>query len=178
VILSDLLGIVSVPDFTVFVGRQYRQGVRTGPGRCLDAAEMAATVIGDRIAPGEAGRDRSTHFAIDVPATSDSVRLMLVSCHGEELGDLTGYPRAVVSPYRTCVAVAVAAALVLAMADLARGDYLDEEIRMLRPGVRPPAEVIDRTRLAEGSGDFAAQCEKYLRQFPELNRWPQARSTA
>jgi len=47
---------------------------------------------------------------------------------------------------------------------------------MLRPGVREPGQAINRTRLPEGSGDFAAQCEKYLRQFPDLNGWPQDRS--
>lgn len=176
VILSDLLAIVSVPDLTVFAGRQYQRGARTGPGRRLDAAELAATVIGDPIAPGEAGVHASTHFEIDVPATGDGVRLMVVDYHDEQSGDLTGHRHAVISPYRTCVAVTLAAALALAMAELAQGDYLDEQVRMLRPGAHLPGEVIDRTRLAGGSGDFAARCEKYLRQFPHLNGWPQNRS--
>jgi hypothetical protein len=113
------------------------------------------------------------HFEIDVPATGDGVRLMVADYHHEQFGELRGYRHAVFSPYRTCVGVAVATGLALAAAQLACGEYLDEQIRMLRPQVHEPGQVINRTRLPQGSGDFAAQCEKYLRQFPDLNGWPQ-----
>lgn len=175
-ILSGLLGITTVPDLGVFVDRRYQQGKRIGPGRCLDAAGLAATVIGDPIAPDGADGAGSIHFEIDVPATGDGVRLMVIDFHDEQFGKSSGPQHAVFSPYRTCVGVAVAAGLALAAAQLAHGEYLDEEIRMLRPGVHEPSQVINRTRLPEGNSDFAAQCERYLRQFPDLNGWPQVRS--
>lgn len=177
-ILSDLLGIARVPDLEIFVDRQYQQGVRTTPGRCLDAAELAAAVIGDPIAPDATDLDDGAHFEIDVPTTGDQVRLMVIDLHDEEFGEDRLHRHALFSPCRSCVGVAVATCLALAVAQLARGEYLDDEICMLRPGVRETDRVIDRTRLSEGGSDFAAQCEKYLRQFPDLNGWPPARSVA
>lgn len=176
-VLSDLLGIITVPNLAVFVDRRYQKGIRVVPGRCLGAAELAATVIGGPIAQDVTGLSGSIHFEIDVRATGDGVRLMVLDYHDEHFGEFRGYRHAVFSPCRTCVGVTVATGLALAAAQLACGEYLDEEIRMLRPEARVPGQVIDRTRLPEGSGDFAAQCEKYLRQFPDLNGWPRDRST-
>lgn len=170
--LSTLLAVDTVPDLMVFVDRHYQQGVRTEPGRCLDAAGLAATVIGGPIPADETGLSA---FEIDVPATGDGVWLMVIDVD-DELGGCRSDWRAVFSPYRTCVGVAVANALALAVAQLADGEYLDEEIRMLRPQVHDPGEVINHSRLPEPGSDFAAQCEKYLRQFPDLNGWPRTRS--
>jgi hypothetical protein len=148
-ILSDLLGAATVPDLAIFADRQYRQGVRTDPGRCLDAAELTATAIGGPIAPDETGVSASIDFEIDVPATG--------ALYSAPVGR---------------VGVTVAIGLTLAVAQLADGDYLDEQIRMLRPEVREPMQVISRTRLPEDASEFTTQCEKYLRQFPSLNGWP------
>ncbi|MEV7553117.1 hypothetical protein AB0N89_26200 [Amycolatopsis sp. NPDC089917] len=173
--LSDLLGVTDVPDLEVFADRQYRQGARTDPGRRLDAAGLAAAVIGDPIAPGESGLSGGVHFEIDVPATGDGVSLMVIDHRHEQFGEYR-HRCAVFSPDRTCVGVVVATGLALAAARLARGEYLDEEIRMVRPGLTEPDQVVDQTRLAEGGSDFAARCETYLRQFPGLGGWPRDRS--
>jgi len=84
-IVPDLLGIITVPGLVVFGDRQYQQGARTDPGRCLDAAELAGAVIGDPIASDETGLSGSTRFEIDVPATGDGVRLMVADHHHEQL---------------------------------------------------------------------------------------------
>lgn len=54
-ILSALLGMITVPGLAAFADRRYQQGTRTDPGHCLDAADLAATVIGDPIPPDETG---------------------------------------------------------------------------------------------------------------------------
>ena len=72
--------------------------------------------------------------------------------------------------------MAVAVGLALLAVQLACGDYLDEQIRMMRPEVHDPGQVISRTRQPEASGDSAARCKRYLRQFPDLDGWPQDRS--
>jgi hypothetical protein len=141
--LSTLLGGSAVPAFEVAADSEYRQG---------------ATVIGGPIVSGVVG------FEIAVPATGDGVRLMVVD-HGDER-------RAVFSPDRTCVGVAVATGLALAAARLGHGEFLDYEIFMLTPPVHDPGQVVSRTRLVDGGGDFGARCERYLRQFPDLNGWP------
>jgi len=78
--------------------------------------------------------------------------------------------------HRTCVGVALATGLAVATARLAAGRYVDEQIGMLTGAEHEPDHVIRRTRLSERGDDFALQCEKYLRQFPHLNGWPEARS--
>ncbi|MFC7547735.1 hypothetical protein [Plantactinospora sp. GCM10030261] len=61
--------------------------------------------------------------------------------------------------------VTVAVGLALATAQLARGQYVDEQIGMVTPAENDPDDVIDRTRLSDAGADFAARCEMYLRQF-------------
>lgn len=171
--LADLLGTTTAPDLVVFADRGYRRGVRTDPGRRLGAAELDATVIGGPIPPDGGGPFGSVHFEIDVPATGDGVRLMVIDYHDE---GIARYREAAFSPYRTCVGVVVATGLALAAARVADGEYVDEEIAVLTPPVREPDRFVDRTRLTGGSGDFAARCEEYLRQFPALRDWPADRS--
>jgi hypothetical protein len=164
-VLSDVLN-TAVPGLVVFVDREYWQGERVGLGRRLDTAELRDLVIGGPIPAG------SVHFEIEVPDTGDGVALMVF----DEQAHQVGLGRcAVFSPYRTCVGVVVAAGLALATARLAAGRYVDEDIGMLAEPEHDPDRVIDRTRLS-GSGDFVVQCERYLRQFPRLNGWPQDRS--
>lgn len=174
--LCDLLGTLDVPDLTIFAERQYQQGVQTDPGRRLDTAELATTIIGDPIAADETGQSGSIHFEIDVPTTGDSVRLTVIDYHHEQFDENRRQREAVFSPTRTCVGVVVATALALATAQLTHGEYIDEEIRMLQPEVHEPEQVIQHTQLPKSDTDFATQCEKYLRQFPNLEGWPQDRS--
>jgi hypothetical protein len=172
-ILAALLGVAAVPDLAVFVDREYDRGVRVGPGRRLGVTELAATIVGDPIAPEPNGMSGSVHFEVDLPSTGDGVFFTVID-HTGEAAD--GHRHVVLSPNRTCVGVVLATSLALAAALRSNGDYVDDEIRMLRPPVRDPVEVIGRTRLSGVGNDFAARCEQYLRQFPGLGGWPPDRS--
>lgn len=176
-VLSTLLDLPTVPDLVIVVDRPHQQGARTGPDRRPDVVNLGATVIGHPMAPDGTGA-AGVPVKIDVPATGDGVRLMEIDLHDPEFGAFDDDRRAVVSPGRTCVGVTMATGVALAVAQLARGEFLDDEIRMLRPAVRDPDQVIGRTRLRGAEGDFAARCEEYLRQFPDLGGWPRDRSTA
>jgi hypothetical protein len=58
------------------------------------------------------------------------------------------------------------------------GEFIDDEIIML-DGIRwDPARFIELAGLAAGAGGFAERCERFLRQFPQLEGWPAARSAA
>jgi hypothetical protein len=166
-VLSVLLNVAAVPALAVFTDREYQEGRRLGQGHRLETAEQADIILGVPLPEGEA------HFEIDLPETGDGVWLMVIDA--ETAGWGTGR-EAVISPYRTCVGVALAAGLALATARLTEGRYVDEQIGMIR-GLQEPDQVISRTRLPERGDDFAIQCERYLRQFPHLNGWPVDRST-
>jgi hypothetical protein len=153
--LAELLGDPAVPELAVIRDRAYDKGVRTHAGRPLTTGELAVTEIG--------GGERS-HFDIDIPATGDIVWLMVSDDH------------AVFTPKRTCVGVTVAAGLALAVAKVAKGEYLDQEIWMLTPPVTNPDDVVAHTRLPDATDSFTVQCERYLRQFPNLNGWPPSKN--
>ncbi|MEV5765473.1 hypothetical protein AB0L34_13010 [Micromonospora sp. NPDC052213] len=171
-VLSDLLG-VAAPELVVFADREYQRGVRIDGGRQLAVAELRETVIGHRIPATEPSFAESIHFEIEIPPTGDGVFLMAIDHQGDGLDDGR---HAVFTPYRTCVGVAVAVSLALATARLAHGQYVDEQIGMVTPAENEPDAIIDRTRLSDAGEDFAAQCEKYLRQFRHLNGWPRDRA--
>lgn len=169
-ILSELLAINDVPDLIVFSHREFPR-TRNSPGRRLDIAELETTEVGG---PAETGLGGAVFFTIGLRATGDGVTMMVVD-HRR----LTESNRsASFTPSKTCVGVTVATGLALATATVAEGEYVDQEIFMLKPPVYDPAEVITRTRLAEPSHDFAAQCERYLHQFPDLQGWPRRVSSA
>lgn len=157
-VLADLLGGVDVPDLAVVTDR--RRGRQLGP------AGLAAAVIGEPIEPDADGLSGSVFYDIDVPATGDGVRLMVIDFIGE--ASIDDDRHAVFSPSRTAVGVTVATGLALATAQLADGEFVDDEIRMLTPPVREPDEMVNRTRLDGPADNFVVQCGKYLKQFPNL----------
>jgi hypothetical protein len=161
-VLSDLLGGVEVPDIAVMT--DYRRARRLGP------AGLSAAVIGEPIEPDEGGLSGSIFYDIEVTTTSDAIRLMVIDFIGE--ASIDDDRHAVFSPSRTCVGVTVATGLALAAAQLADGEFVDDEIRMLTPPVREPDEFIGRTRLSGPADAFAVQCVKYARQFPALKDLP------
>ncbi|MDR7278785.1 hypothetical protein [Catenuloplanes atrovinosus] len=162
-VLSVMLNVSTVPALAVFADREYQQGQRVGQGRRLEPADI---MIGVPLTEG------AVHFEIDLPATGDGARFMVIDGAAEGWGSGR---TAVISPYRTCVGVALATGLALATAQLAGGRYIDEQIGMLS-GCHAPDHVIGRTRLLERGDDFTVQCERYLRQFSHLNGWPEDRS--
>lgn len=172
-ILAELLGLDATPELSVIVDRRYDQGHRVGAGRRLDAAELLSTTIGGPIKPESEYSPGSIHYEIDISGCSDGVWLMVID-HAPVAG---GEVAAVFSPYRTCVSVVVATAMTLAVADLAGGEFIDEQIQLLRPGHTDPHHVVSVTRLPQEPGDFAQRCERYLRQFPHLGGWPPTVST-
>lgn len=84
---------------------------------------------------------------------------------------------AVVSPTRTCVGVVLATAVALGAAVAGGGEFVDMEIVMLDGVAWDPDRFIELARLPDGIGDFAARCEQFMRQFPQLGGWPRDRST-
>lgn len=155
-VLADLLGGVEVPYLAVLTDRRR--------GRALGPAGLSAAVIGEPIEPDQDGLSGSVFYDIDIPATGDGVRLMVIDFIGE--ASIDDDRHAVFSPSRTPVGITVATGLALATAQLGDGEFVDDEIRMLTPPVRDPDEVISRTRLEGPADDFVGQCTKYLRQFP------------
>jgi hypothetical protein len=171
-ILSGLLGLATMPELVVVADRQYDDGVRTDPGHRLDAAELGGTVIGDPIPPDELGLSGSVHYEIDVPATGDGVGLTVMDFHHEEFAELRGYRHAMLDPYRTSVSKTVATGVALAVAQLADGEIVDDQIGRFIPRVSDPGQIIDLTRLPEPGTDFTTQCETYMRQFPRHTSRP------
>lgn len=166
-ILVELLGVEVAPPVEVFAGRRYREGHRVDAGRRLARRELATELVGDHIS-GPLHRRSTLHFEFDIPSTGDCARLMVI----DRSEDVTEPVSGVFSPTRTCVGVVVATALALAAAVQGAGEFIDDEIKMLRPPVTDPRRVIERTRLPGRETDFAGRCERYLRQYPQLDGWP------
>ncbi|WP_433552639.1 hypothetical protein ACQP08_03865 [Micromonospora zamorensis] len=166
--LAELLGLDTTPELSVFADRRYEQGRRVASGRRLDAFELRSTTIGDRIERGLNGMPGSIHLEIDVSGFADGAWLLVID-HEPETGST---PEAVFSPYRTCVSVVVTLAMALAVADRTGGQFTDDQIQLLRPGLTHPRHIVTATRLPREPGDFAQKCERYLRQFAHLGGWP------
>ncbi|MGC4763098.1 hypothetical protein ACLQ20_09625 [Micromonospora sp. DT46] len=168
--LAELLGVDATPELSMIVDRRYEQGRRVSAGRRLGEAQLLSTTIGDPIEPESNGSPGSIHYEIDISGCNDGIWLMVID-HAPVAG---GEVEAVFSPYRTCVSVVVATAMALAVAALGGGEFIDEQIQMLRPGHTDPRHVVTVTRLPHEPGDFAQRCERYLRQFPHLEDWPRS----
>jgi hypothetical protein len=170
--LAELLGLDAVPGLCVVADRRYEQGRRLCEGRRLTGPELLSTVIGGPIEQVDEEPPNSVHYEVDVAGGNDTVWMMVI----DHLPEAGGEVEAVFSPNRTCVGVVTATALALAVASLAGGEFIDEQIGMLRPRSSEPAHVVAATRLPPVSDDFVRACERYLRQFPHLNGWPASAS--
>ncbi|MFF6783346.1 hypothetical protein [Streptomyces sp. NPDC012510] len=174
--LTRLLGLRTVPVIDVITDRVFDQGRLVDAGRRLGDRELGTVLVGERPTtfaeecPGE--RD----FGFRVAGLRDTVRLMVWD--PRELADDDALPdrrepvEAVFSPSRTCVGVVTATALALAAGSLGDGEFIDAEISMLRQPEPDPTRMIELTRLPDRGDDFAARCERFMRQFPRLNGWP------
>lgn len=158
--LCELLGLESVPSIDVFADPRFDQGRHLHPGRQLDAADLESETIG--------GLMSTDFFEFRLGQSGDKAWFLVAE--GES--DDEDVVEAVFSPTRTCVGVVLATALSLAAAHHGRGEFLDREIGMLEPDESDPEAVLARTKLTEPGSDFAAQCERYMRQFTRLNGWP------
>lgn len=154
--IRRLLALDVVPAIDVFADEHDGQGRRLRPGRRLAASELTAETIGGRMSAG--------CFDFRVATSGDLARFFVAPDEG--------MLDAVFTPTRTCVGVVVATALALATALHGCGEFIDLEIRMLDPGESDPEAMIEQTRLVDPGADFAAQCERYMRQFARLNGWP------
>lgn len=171
-VLKMLLATDSLPDLVVVEGSEYERGVQVAPGHPMATAELAAVMVGEAIPPGPDGLAGARFFELDVTGVEERTRIMLFDFHyddGKHEGD---WPvQALASPTRSCVGVVVAAGFALAAAIEGRGEFIDET-RMSQPPVDDPRRFIEQTRLREPDDDFAAQCERFMRQFPDLGGWP------
>lgn len=79
-------------------------------------------------------------------------------------------------PGADCVGVVFATGFGLGIAG--HGEIIDDEVGMLRPPLKDPAAFVERTCLAVPGDDFALPCERFMRQFHQLNDWPPERRTA
>lgn len=160
--LGRLLGIDDPPVIGVFADRQWGDTGLAYAGRRLGTAEQRSLMVAehDRDAPVDLSSRRRLHFV--TPAGDGAAAW--ASDHVEPW----------FSPRRTCVGVVVATALALAAADRGRGEFVDINIFMLEPPENDPERVIELTRLPDRGPDFGPRCERYLRQFTNLNGWPPA----
>jgi hypothetical protein len=157
--LTELLALAAPPKLCVTGFAVYDHGEIVQPGRRLAAPELRAMTLG---VPGEGQH-------VQVAVGRDPVWLMdgEYHPHGDDGFVLT------VSPARTSVGVVLAMSVALAAAMVAGGEFIDDEIRMLRPPERNPRSVVDRTRLRTARPDLATACEEYMRPFPHLGGWPE-----
>lgn len=174
--LARLLGLQALPVIDVIADRTFDQGHPVDAGRRLGAQELGAIVVGERVQgpPGEGPDERDVDFY--AAGSRDMVRLMMFDPH-EHLDHEAPYEKrepveAVFSPTRTCVGVVTAAALALAAASLGDGEFVDTEVPLLQQPERDPVRMIELTRLPDRGDDFAARCERFMRQFARLNGWP------
>ncbi|MDX3558182.1 hypothetical protein ACSCB1_02930 [Streptomyces europaeiscabiei] len=174
--LVRLLGLRAVPVIDVIADRRFDQGIPVDAGRRLGDQELGAVLVGERV-PGPPVEDPSERdFDFCVAGSRDMVRLMMFDPH-EHLGHEAPYEKrepveAVFSPTRTCVGVVTAAALALAVGSLGDGEFIDAEVSLLQAPEPDPARMIELTRLPDRGDDFAARCERFMRQFARLNGWP------
>jgi hypothetical protein len=173
--LKALLGMDSAPGLEVIDGWRIEDHLRVSSGRPLSAEDLAATMIGYRIPPAESEIAGSLTFAVDLVGAKDRAYVMVI-----DLTDVRGTDpgiEAAVSPTRTCVGVVLATAVALGAAIASGGKFVDVEIVMLDGVAWDPARFIELAGLPDGVGDFAARCEQFMRQFPQLGGWPRDRST-
>ncbi|WP_328835092.1 hypothetical protein [Streptomyces europaeiscabiei] len=174
--LVRLLGLRTVPVIDVIADRRFDQGSLVDAGRCLRGQELGGVLVGERV-PGLSAEDPGERdFAFCVAGSRDMVRLMMFDPH-VHLGhdgphDKREPVEAVFSPARTCVGVVTAAALALAAGSLGDGEFIDAEVSLLQVPESNPARMIELTRLPDLGDDFAARCERFMRQFARLNGWP------
>lgn len=162
--LGELLGLAAVPEIVVFAEPRFDSGRRVHPEQPMGAAELAAQTIG--------GETTAGHYDVCLADHDDAAWLNVFHLRDEDAVQVT------VSPTRTCAGVVLATALSLAAAQGGRGDFVDDQIRMLDPGEMDPAIFIARTRLSGtglGTGvAFDSRCEQFMRQFARLGGWPRA----
>jgi len=154
--MCELLGLRAVPTIEVFADPRYDRGREVHSGRLLSEANLGAEMIGGRMSAG--------YFKFRLDLTGDAAWFFVTEDEG--------MVDAVFTPMRTCTGVVLATALSLAAARHECGEFLDLEIRMLEPGESDPEAMLARTRLTAPGTGFAAQCERYMRQFTPLNDWP------
>lgn len=159
--LAELLALGAPPELRVINFALNERGAAIQPGWQLAAAELHDVALG---VPG------AEVFVQVTVGSRDAVWLM----DGEFHPDGDGGMVLSVSPSRTCVGVALATGITLAAALAADGDFIDDEMGMLRPPVRDPRLVLARTRLSTPALDLAPASERYLRQFTHLGGWPDA----
>ena len=174
--LARLLGLQAVPVIDVIADRTFDQGRPVDAGRRLGAQELGSVVLGERVPgpPGEGSGERDVDFY--VAGSMDMVRLMVFGPHEHPDQEAPHEKRepveAVFSPTRTCVGIVTAVALALAAGSLGDGEFVDTEVSLLREPESDPARMIELTRLPDRGDDFAARCERFMRQFARLNGWP------
>ncbi|WP_346048261.1 hypothetical protein [Actinomadura chokoriensis] len=141
--VAGLLATDSLPDLVVVESREYERGVEVAPGHPMAAAELAAVMVGEAIPRSPDGVAGARFFELDVAGFEERTWIMLFDFrHDDGESAIEG-----------------------------RGEFVDET-RMLQPPVGDPRRFIEQTRLREPGDDFAVQCERFLRQFPDLGGWP------
>ncbi|MFF5361923.1 hypothetical protein ACFY4I_21395 [Streptomyces scabiei] len=178
---ARLLGLNTAPVIDVIADRRMEQGRVVDEGRRLSRRARGTELFGERAGGSDDERAGERDIAFRVAGHEDIVRLLVFDPSdvpgpdGHEAADGQREPvEAVFSPSRTCVGVVTASALALAVADLGGGEFVDAEIRMLPSREPHPRRMIERTRLPDRGDDFAARCERFVRQFARLNGWPRA----
>jgi hypothetical protein len=175
-VLGELLGLKAegVPAILVSAGWSAKA---VAP---LDQPTLRELLVGGPL-PDECAGDRSPAFTIRVAGMEDGAYLMIMD-HADEddpSPQVVGYA----SPYRTCVGVVLALAVVLAIGVTSDGKlYEDWQLPMtyfVDELTDDPARFIELTRMpasASDNDDFAARCEQFLRRFPRMGGWPPDRS--
>ena len=178
-VLRTLLGLDSEPPALAVSNGWRVENHWVSSGRPLSPQDLANTIIGERIPPGDGEMaGGSVTFWVDLAGSKDRALVRVCDLTGTPGTEPSTEPRieAVVSPARTCVGVVLATAIALGAASASGGNFIDMEIVMLDGVSWDPARFIELAHLTHGAGDLEARCEQFMRQFPRLNGWPKIRS--
>ncbi|MEV6237794.1 hypothetical protein [Lentzea sp. NPDC051838] len=157
--LGLLLGVDNPPGIQVFADQQWGDTGLVDAGRRLGAAEQRSLMVSEDT-PADTSNRRWLEFA----TSAGNGAWAVVFDHVEPS----------FRPRRTCVGVVTATALALTTARLGGGEFVDINIFMLEPPQDDPENVVERTRLPDRGTDFGPRCERYMRQFANLDGWPPA----
>ncbi|MGI5268601.1 hypothetical protein ACQEUU_05575 [Nonomuraea sp. CA-218870] len=174
--MKSLLEMSVVPAMAIVVDREYQQGIPRSMGRALNDNELHALIIGESI-PREPTDDLggSLFFEVEIAGHRDQAWLHIFDnpwfLEFDDEGALPAI-EAIVSPTRTVVGVVVSLSVALGVAIASAGRVVQDEIKLMPSDFDDFESFIAEYGLKGGGGNFVDRCERFLRQFPQLNGWP------
>lgn len=174
-ILTELLGGCPVPAIAVMTDRRHVPDGETAWDRVLAPAEREAVIVGADLVGPEYYRS-GPDYRLVVGDDNDGASFHASAYPADPEYDEPARTVLWCDPDRTCVGVAVAAAITLAAA-IRGGGQIDECQLDLFPVVDPHAAT-RALRLPDAGTGFVDQCVRFVRAIDALNGWPRWANSA